>query len=824
MLNNTNPESLPKDYYQDWLKRNFNGNKTRGTKKDFDTVRKVRDRFHEMKTARQNSCYWSSYNEVNSGSATSGGDWNARWDMQDKAKLMWSLYGAFANSQSNVKSPMGMGRVNAFINQCKKINLAYDALPNNPEDRNIANFASEALNYVERTTSSKQQRLMAYEDAATHGSGFWREAYIRTERKYRYPKTKDLTEEENESYKNKDIVYGEPETKCIVDTPMSIYVPIRELYWDPSARTDHGPAYAAADVIWRRIIPLEAAKELLRGIPNAKNIDKIESTRTYIHNDDYSGFFEPPTDTISGNYVEWLEYENTVKDEYSIVVNDMICVDTPLPTTHKEITFQKVDYKVKTGQFYGKGIMDEILMIQGAEEVITNMATDYVFNSYRYRAIVASSASGEITEDALSGDNALIVVDDDEGRADIRNKFQQIVNSPIGFDLFRLFDIYERQATIATGIDPSQLSLLPQGRTATATLANKEQIEATFGGVIENFINGGLSSGGRQRWELMMQNWKLPRFKDILGMGKDSKKVPNRTIRLEGMELKLNSDSDDLELSTSNKKFSFFEIEGEYLKPTDTIDIIIKPDIKDIESRAYEQQQVQEELPQLAPFMVDPQNQQQMASHPYPYINGPKWFAERYAPIMKMSTDLLITGEHNSELAIKKAEKDVTKILNGEQVAGMPGSSAAHNKYEAQVLFAIQAKIAELEDEVVSDMDRQAKQLEGEMQGMLPFDPMTGQPLSIPEPIPNAEKVDKIERMRDTWTRLSKHLAQDSLPAGLIEEAAMEGLQQPEQAPAPMSPDVPMAPMQGGGMGGTAQVDPNMQMQGMPNSLPNPMM
>ncbi len=791
-MNIATPESKEaRDYYEAWKKKNFGKSERGGNRDEYDVVKEVRDRYVEMRNARENSCY-----------LMDGGSWSDKWDRDDKIALLWASYGAFANGESNVKSPMACGRINAFVNQYKKLSFSYQAFPNNDDDVAAAKIASKVLDNVEKLSSSKAQRSLAAEESAKYGDGFYRETYLVEKKKNRFAKTKGFTPEEEEKIKEGEVLFGEEEERVVFDAPVSIYVPIRELYWDPSARFTHGPAYAARDVIWRRIMPLKAAKKLLESMPNTKNIDKIKATSTYAKDPQYVGFFEAPSDTTGGDYVEWLEYENTDEDQYRIIVNDICVLDTPLPWNHKQITYFKFSYKITPGQFYSRGLCDELSNIQGAEEVIANMATDYVFTSYRNKWFVASSIAEEVDEDAMSNQNQMIIIDDNGGASDIRTKVQQVVNSPIGFDLFRLFDIYERQATIASGMDPAQLSLMPQGKTATATLQNKEQLESTIGGVIENFVTGALNFSGKQRWELIQQHWKLPRIKDIVGDNK--KKVKGRTIRLAGMEIKINEDK-GLQFKDSDKEYSFFDV-SDYLDTKEELEISIAPDSIEIESKGLRQQKAQQLLQQLMPFMVDPNNLEMMAQHQFPYINGPK-LMQRTLENLNESLDLLITPEENEEGDRKRAEDNIMKIVNGGFVAGVPGSSVAYRKFVATFLFSIQAKRSELEQQIEEDMQDQ-------MENMQPtFNPMTGQPVSI-EPQPDIKVVKELEKIEDVIGRLGKHLNESNMPSGLIEEGALEAVQSQQ----PMAQQQPMQMPDPNAMGG---MDPSM-MGGMgmdPNAM-----
>lgn len=773
--------------YDKWRETHFGKGGSKGTKAEFEVVKEVRERYDAMRIARQTNCYLLSPNTTDKSASSTGGDWNAYWDLCDKIKLMWAEYAAFFNAQSNIKSPMSAGRIKAFLNKIKKLNFAYEAFPNNDDDRNAAKVASKLLNYIWKNSDSKNQFLLAADDAATYGNGFFREQYIVEKKMLSFARTNDLSEDElKEMQDNNKIFFSDPVEKVVTESPEMLFVPIRELFWDPVARTDHGPIYAARDVVWRRVMPVDTAKELLRNMYGTKNIDKIKATSQYVMDSSVEPFFETPKDTVGGEYVEWLEYENHVKDQYRIVVNDIPVLDQPLPLNHKELTFHKLDYDKVTGQFYHRGIPAQLANIQGGTEILSNLMTDYTYRAIKTKWMVGSSIAGEVDEDAMSDDSNIIIVDDSLG-VDIRTKVQQITMAPIQYDVFRLIDIYERQATIATGIDPSQMSVMPAGKTATATLQNKEQIEATISGVIENFVEGGLKSGGRQRWANVRQQWKLPKISKIIGDA-DEEDMP-RTIRLDNIEIKLEDKTKELTLKPSEKDYSFFDVSG-YLDTKEELDIMIRPDSLEIESKALKEQVTRQNVAQLAPFMADPRNQQQMQMHPYPYINGPKWF-QKHAAELRIDNDELIQPEVNDEIAIKSADDDVTRILNGENVPGTPGVSEAHRRREAQVAMAIQAKLQELQTEIDQEMQEILAMAQPQMDEM-------GQPIPMPAPQPDPKKQEQLKKITDTHMRLLRHLSADNLPIGVMEDVAAT----------PQGP----APQQGGGQ---PQV-------GQPQSVPMP--
>jgi len=784
-------------------------------KTDFKKIEEIRDKFTQAKRARQNNCYWNNYN-TDGGDGGTGGDWEKRWATDEKARYQWAANTGTDNYQSNIKSPMSTGRINAFVNEFKKLNLAWNAKPNNDDDRNQARVASKALDWWYQTSNAKTEFVKVADSAATYGAGFFRVFHLEESREYRFPKTDPdkMSEEEKEELKEESkrkTLWGEKEEVITKDDIAIEYIPIREIYPDPNAWCIHGVTRRARFVIRRRFVHIDDFKAMYESNPDAKNIDNVKAASTYMKTDTYD-FFRTPEDVIDSQSVELIEYENQLTDEYIVLANDILIINTPLPYNHKEITYHKVDFIKNPNQFYGIGIPDLLMNIQGAQEILVNMMYDYIYRSYNLRYFIDATSFGELSEEMVRTESQLIPIDLSDNRA-IGQKVQQLVTAPIGFDAFQLNDLTERSATIATSIDPSQLSLLAANKTATATIQNKEQLQSMIFAVIDNFVNEGWFYSGRQVWKLMQQVWKVPKIRGLIG---ENKKPEYKKIRLEGIELTLNEDSKDLEVQESNQDYTFFEMTEEYLNTTSELDIMIKPDSIEIMSKSLEMQKMKEEFAQLIPFAVDPSNAQAMQSNPLPMVSAPKLF-QRYFDVEGLPQDLLIQPEVREDLEIKKAEEHMTKILKGEKVSGTPGASIAHRKFEYKVLFAIDEEIKQIQDEIDQGIVTQIKQIEEIVAQMPPqFDPATGEPIEpqVPEPEPDAQLLAKLEKQEKLRGAVATHLAIENMPADLIDEKVL-------MPPAPPMPEAqtPQAPMPPGADMNTPI--PN-GMPGDPNAVPMP--
>lgn len=768
--------------YDQWVKQ-YNKKTGKETEKEFEKVQKVRNRLEEGRTARQNNCYWGGVSGEGTGTST-GGDWTLKWDAQEKCYLPWYQKSSSDSFESNVKSPMTTARVNAFVNQYKKVNLGWDARPNNDDDRNKAKIASKVMDYWFQNTGAKEITIDIAQDAAIHGSAIFKVCYVHEKRKGKFAKSDygKMSDEEKEQVKDKKTIYEEREFTVFRDALLEL-VPIKEYYADPNCVNIQGPVKAATWNVRRQIMSLDAFKLRYKDMQGAMNIDLVKPFSAYTTNASEYQFFRPPQDVFNKEAVEVLEYENIADDEYLIVANDQLIIDKPLPYNHKQLSYHKVDFIKVPNQFYGMGIPDLLANNQGAQEIIMNMAYDYAYRSNHLRFFVDAENFGELSEELIRNESDIIPIDLTDNQP-IGSKVQQMQIAPIGFDIFNLLDLTERHATLSTQIDPSQLSLQQRNTTATSTVLNKEQLESMIAGVIENFVNEGFTTAGRQVWKLKQQFETIPEIKKIVGEDGEEETVQKyKSIRLKDLSVNV-LENNEVEFEENKGDYGFFELKPDFLNTLDDLDIVIRPDSLEVTSKAVEQQRMKEEFAQLTQFAVNPDNPAAVANHPLPLFNAKK-LAQRYVDVENLPEDLLLSKEDSDEMGKKTAEEHVMRILNGENVPGEPGENEEHRKFEADTLLSINAQIADVQQMIEQD-------LQSKMQSTPQFDQFTGAPLDV-QPEPDIMLQNTLDKLQSAADRLAAHLSIDNMPASMIEEAALGGNapQQPQQAPEPLQAPMP---------------------------------
>lgn len=747
------------------------------SKAEYDGMRKVRDFFERSKNYLRSSCYWDAYQEDNSGAEISGGSWYERWKLQEKMALMWWKKSGPDDWKSNIKSPMARGRINTFVNWIKKVNLEFGAKPNNRDDRNAAFMADKLTNYWMNNSNAKQALGDAWETLAIHGIAYLKLSYVYETRMYRFPKKNGLNEKEKDEVKEgkTKLVYDTPVETTILDDIILEHVPIQEIFPEPQARNLHGDTYRAGKIGRRRYVTLDYFKSLYGDHPNAINVDKVKGSSAYRDMTDY--FFEPPTDFMDDNIVQLDELEDQDNDCFYVVANDLPiigCVDEePLPNNHKELSYFKLDFIRVPGQWHSIGICDLLDNLQGNFEIGLNMLADYMYRSYNYRLLIEAGNYGEAVQALQRTGDLLIPLDGSDGRA-LSGKVVPLPVYPIGFDIFNFLELLEKQATLATNIDPAQMALLAGSKTATSDILNKELLMTMIGGVIENNVNGDLRQIGRQLWKLQQQHYTKQKVKEITGDDKKTKKLVNRTIRFDNIEIKLNEDTGLLEEKEIENDYSFFDVTDKYLSTKEEIDIYFKPESKEVQSQSIEEQRMGEEFAQLIPFAVDPNNPQQVMTHPMPKVDVDKLFKE-YFSVKRLPQDLLLIDKKDTDKSIMDAEKHIMQILSDEMVSSIPGQSSAHLEAHYQVLDALIFKAEELNKEVQKDIEDKTTAMSSRLEQYYQRDtmtggfiePMTGQPIQMPAIEPDQTLMRKLDSVEQKIEALEKHIMIEAMPVSM---------------------------------------------------------
>lgn len=714
--------------------------KRRYTKAEAEVIDKVRSDFNNSKKSRQNSCYW--------GAPSTSGNWQERWDLQEKIDLGWAQPPKQDEFESNVKSPMSSGRIESTMHKLKKLDLQFVVRPDDikdPKDKRKARVIQELLNNLFERREYKARMVTWFKDCLVHGTAFMHVYYLRKKRKVQMPKTDvdKMSDEEKEKLQNREKLFEEDVLYDYDDIAFEP-VKIQEIFVDPSARNLHGTSYEAQYIIRRMLPSLAQFKAMYSADPDAKNVNKVRPVSHYIGEE--TEFFEPPTDVDNDEYVEVLHYYNKAEDKYVVVANDVLIKDMPLPYKHKQLPFIKIDAYEVPHQFYGMGIPDKLMNIQGEEEILKNLVYDRLHITANPIVKVKKSIYGEFSKAYQTAEPGLMIPVNQQD--DVEPLEYQTMN----FDMFRGIDALNRDAVLATQIDPIQMGVNQKYVSATTSMLTKEQMDTYILSLVETWTEP-LNTAAKQIISLMEQFYTVPR---VEAAGKTAK---NKRVRLADIEINPKT----LEVTEKRGKYTDLEISEEYFNINGDWDVEVDSESVEVQSKAIEMQKSQAAIAQLAPFMVDPQNTQATMQHPTPWVDGPKTL-EWYMETNNIPRELMAVLAEDEDISIERAELQGKKMLGGDIVPGIPGESEVHKKVHVGQLRVINDQRQKIED--------QLGELPPEMMQMI---------MQTPEG-------QKLQELDEKARILADHLRTDDLPkAAGVQVAA-------DQAAPPPPPEVPMPP------------------------------
>ena len=713
--------------------------KRRYTLEEASVIEKVRSDFNSAKKSRENNSYW--------GAPSTTGDWEQRWDLQEKIDMGWSEAPKQDEFESNVKSPMASGRIESTMHKLRRLDLRFVVRPDNvkePKDKRKARVVQELLNNLFERREYKTRMMSWFKDCLTHGSAFMHIYYLRKKRTVQMPKTdmKDMSDEEKDKLKNKEKVY-QKETIYDYDDIAFEPVKIQEIFVDPSARNLHGTSYEAQWIIRRMLPSLTQFKAMYSADPDAKNINKVRPVSHYVGEE--TEFFEPPKDVDNDDYVELLHYYNKAEDKYVVLANDVLIKEMPLPYKHKQLPFVKIDAYEVLHQFYGMGIPDRLMNIQSEEEILKNLVYDRLHITANPIVKVKKSIYGEFSKAYQKAEPGLMVP------VNQQDDVMPLEYQPMNFDMFRGIDALNRDAVLATQIDPIQMGVNQKYVSATTSMLTKEQMDTYITSLIDTWTEP-LNVAAKQCVALMGQFYTTPR---VEAAGKSAKA---KQIRL--LDIEVNDKT--LEVQDKRGKYTYLEIKPEFFNIHGDWTIEIAPESVEVQSKAIEMQKSQASLAQLAPFMIDPNNPATSMANPMGWIDGPKML-EWYMETNGIPKEIMAVLSEDEDISAERAELQGKKMLAGEPVPGIAGEPELHKKVHVDQLRIINKQKAELE-----------KSFEDYPPEMMEYMIMSPQGQQLQE-------LDKIANM------LANHLMEDDQPKAMEVQGAV-------QSSMPQQPEVPMPP------------------------------
>jgi hypothetical protein len=724
----------------------------RYTAAEADVIKQVRDDFKKSKDSIGNNSFW-------------GVPIDSRWDKQEKIAIGYSEPSKQDEFESNVKSPMSTGRIETTMHKLRKLDLQFVIRPDDikdPKEKRKARVVQELVNNLFQRRGFKSHLMHWFEDCLIHGSAFLHVTYLRKKRTVLMPvdDVKKMSEEQKEKLKNKEKVYKE-ETIYDYDDIAIEPVKIQEIFVDPAARNIHDTSYEAQWMIRRMLPSLAQFKAMYKGDPDAKNISKVRGASSYIG--ETVEFFQPPSDINGDDTVELLHYYNKAEDKYIVIANDVVIKDMPLPYKHKQLPFVKINAWDVLHQFWGMGIPDKLMNIQSETEILKNLVYDRLHITANPIIKVKKTIYGEFSKAYQTAEPGLMLPVNE--MSDVQTLDYQAMN----FDMFRGIESLERDAVLATQIDPIQMGVNQKYVSATTSMLTKEQMDTYITALIDNWTEA-LNVVGKQCISLMSQFYTVPR---VEAAGKVAK---NKKVRLTDIEI----NPDTLQTVEKRGRYTYLEIKPDFFNINGDWEVEVNPESVEVQSKAIEMQKSQAALAQLAPFMIDPSNPQAALMNPQGWVDGPKTI-EWYLETNSIPHELLAITTEDEDISIERAELQ-GRLLLEEDVPGVPGEPEAHKRVHVMQLAVINSEKKKIEREVDEFMQ--------ERLGMVPpGEGMAGEDEQMIEMILETEIGQDLKRLDEVANRYADHLDKDNQPKVLGGMLAVQDSKPQEQ-----QPDVPMPP------------------------------
>lgn len=797
------------------------------------------DLLQEAMDNRQSSCFWlKSVSSDSENNGSTGGNWETQWDVQDNYAIM--LFDEISQEEgyrANIKSPEIAGRLQSSMQKIAKINWGFSARALKDEARFQAQVADLLINNAFRKGKFKTVIKDAIFDALRHGSAPIIADFIWQTRDVTYPVTKadKMTDEEKTKFKT-DKEIPKRKVKILDIRDVNLFNPrIQEIYVDPSARNMQGENYPAEYYFRVVMMPFRKFQRIYKNKPGYKNVDQVKPVSAFEEQVDDKSWFKPPK-SITGDYVWLVEMRHFGDDLFMVRANNEWIKESELPNMDKKLNMVMLTPFKLPEQFYGIGLVDFLIPIVSAIEMLQNAVNDYVMYNANPAMIVEQSVYNEFSRHYRNARPGLMIPVKDINRAVAPLKYL-----PLSTDVFQVMASLQRDAVIASQQDPSQLGVVQKNATATANVINKEVTEAYINFVIDN-ITDDLNILAELVFSQIWQHLTEKDLYEVLDDEMNPKKVSeHRSIPIYGKKVTITPedkgepdesgkyDPDNfkprsLEVVDEPGFTDYITIEPDLWKSMNAKgkEVIIRPqdlcieltaESKEVMSKALRMQKSRENLAIIAPYMVDPNNRQSVAKHPMPLVNAVTYIEEFFED-NNISKRHLLNRPDMEKQDIQYAKDQNQAIMKQEFAYAEAGMSKKHVEVHVQFLQVLQKILKQKEDEVAALPMQQSPLLAG-----LPTD----QPMQMPAPQPQVDPAvaqQTVETLKSVVQDLTDHVKTDSLPVTSGADNAIA-----QTAPLLMPPQMMMPqgmPQPGqGGMGGASMFGGMGNMGGGTPPMPN---
>ena len=267
-------------------------------------------------------------------------------------------------------------------------------------DEARSEYMENLVNYARSHSNPEVEIFWEAWQGATEGTIIKYNGYLKSTQKRKFIKSYNFATGEM-TFDEKEVVVND---ECV-----DAFVPLRELFIKNIYIHD---IQAQPAIVWARSVDRATAELEFGRYPNWKYVHGKNSE--YISNEMSDLFRE----RVDDEEYEILKYYNKAKDQYSVVINGVLVLDTPLlwGLYKKYYPFAKSICEPFNGRefFYGNSIPNANMDVQDTINKLYNMSLDKT-----YRSLSPQRLIGNVNKDLLEMENEEMGMDKDVYVADV---------------------------------------------------------------------------------------------------------------------------------------------------------------------------------------------------------------------------------------------------------------------------------------------------------------------------------------------------------------------------------------------------------------------
>ena len=438
-----------------------------------------------------------------------------RWELGDKMYSMWVPEKDPEDWQADVVLPDAFSAVQTHLQETIQLNSRPVLSGVENSDSAEEYFCNGVYQYAMDKTDFDIETHKARHASAIRGDGFTIEQY-----RYETRKVKDPV-----SWKDGEIEYKE-RTIVDYDDVYTRWVDNYAVFFDDTV-DDYK---YATDCIYREVLSYDDYKAEYLDKPGYVNTDKVVPAASLSPN---AGFFKR-ADDMGDNDVELLHYSNKNTDTAGVLANNVVILDSPLPSRHKELPIDKWTFYPIPGEFYGLGIPQIIYTLVEERRSGRNISLDR--NKMQLFKMFLVNDLYDLDEDDMTPrPHGLIKVNTNGlplNQVVMPLEYGDVPGSSIRMDETLLME--ERRAH---GLDDRPAQTAGGTATESAIISEAAQKRINLVHTQQNMMT--LQSVGRKKWSNIQFFYPEGREEEIATKDGTSKKTVYKDIQFKGKSFKV---------------------------------------------------------------------------------------------------------------------------------------------------------------------------------------------------------------------------------------------------------------------------------------------